>query len=37
MEVGMGRATLLDRFAVGAVAVVVLLSPVLFDLASSLK
>jgi hypothetical protein len=31
-----GRATLADRFAVGVVAVVVLLSPVLFDLGSAL-
>jgi hypothetical protein len=30
------RATLADRFAVGLVAVVVLLSPLLFDLGSAI-
>jgi hypothetical protein len=33
----MGGATLADRLAIGVVAVVVLLSPVLFDLVSALR
>jgi hypothetical protein len=33
---GMGGATLVDRLAIGVVTVVVLLSPMLFDLVSAL-